>query len=819
MEIYAKVIINNNSSYTDNFFTYKIPNHLLDEVEIGHRILVPFGRSNKPIEAFVFDITNEKGEYDTKEIMDVLDQEPILRKSDINLIKWMKEEYICTFIEAIECICPKGFRVDTYKVIKLINDDAKELNEKERNLLNQIRKAKGSITLSKLKSKFDYSIDSIIKKMNQNNIIDIVWESKSIKNEKYIYTVKLNIPNEQIDDVIENLNKKRSFKQAQVMSFLRNNQNMAISDLIEALNVNRASIKSLEEKKFIKIEKINYYRKPTISYKVDKKDIILNEEQIYAVNLLKNSIYKEDKKPFLLHGVTGSGKTEIYLEIIDEMLRNGKDSIVLVPEISLTPQTIARFKNRFNDTIAVFHSKLSKGERHDEYRRVKEGNVKIVIGARSAIFAPCNNLGIVIIDEFHESSYKSDVSPKYNTIEVAKRLCKETNSILLLGSATPPIEEYYKCETGQYSKIELKNRANKNQMPEIQVVDMKEELNIGNKSIFSRALFDEISENLRNGNQTILFLNRRGYASFVSCRKCAYLFKCSNCDISLTYHKNTHSGKCHYCGYEVNIPKECPSCNSLYLKEFGIGTEKIQEEVKKYFPDARILRMDKDTTAKKGSHEDILNKFKNKEADILIGTQMISKGLDFPYVTLVGILSADMILNFPDFKSSEKTFQIISQVSGRAGRADLSGKVILQSYDVDHYSIQYAKNHDYKGFYNEEIKIRKIFNYKPFNSLMSIVVTGKNEKNVIKNIQKIYDGIVYLLRKRGIEDFEFILGPNPCPISKINMNYRWQILLKDLNIEIKLLKGIIKYICVQKRDAFLDSDINISIDTDPDSIL
>lgn len=530
-------------------------------------------------------------------------------------------------------------------------------------------------------------------------------------------------------------------------------------------------------------------------------------------------MFDQNKKPYMLHGVTGSGKTEVYMEIIDYALSQGLDSIVLVPEIALTPQTITRFKNRFGDIVGVFHSQLSEGQKHDVYKAIKAGNIRILIGARSALFAPFNSLGVIIIDEFHETSYKSEKNPKFSAIEVAKFIANKNNISLVLGSATPSIDEYYKAKNGEYNLIEIKQRANKNPLPKIEVVDMKEELNKGNKSIFSFKLQDEIKQAIKNNNQVILFLNRRGYASFVSCRSCGYVFQCENCDISLTYHKGKNIGRCHYCGYEREIPKECPECSSIYVKPFGVGTQKIEEELKVIFPELKVLRMDKDTTSKKGSLEEILNKFKNKEADILIGTQMLSKGLDFDNVTLVGILSADMILNFPDFKSFETTFQLITQVSGRAGRSDKEGKVVLQTYDTDHYSIRRAINYDFEGFYEDEIKIRKAFGYAPFNNMISVVVSGENENLVKKNIQNMYDSIIYLLKGRGITDFEFILGPNPCSISKINQNYRWQILFKDDNIEINLLKGIIKYICITKRDVVFSKEINISIDINPNSVL
>ncbi len=820
MKKYVKVVVSNNSTHTDAIYTYEIPEVFLNEIKVGHRILVPFGRGNKPIEAFVFEIIHEKeGNFKAKEIMDILDEDPMLKERDIEIIKWMREEYICTFMDAINCIYPKGLRVDHYKVVEILKKEYEDLEEREKSILEKIIEAKGKIKVDKLKNLLDKPIDSILKRLKDKGFIHIYWEYKNIKNEQYIYTVNLNVLDEEVDETINTLIRKRAFKQASIVNFLKTNGNVEINDLMDLLNVSKDSIKSLEEKNLIHIEKSDYYRIPQSNYKVENKKIDLNIEQENALNKLKEAMEGKEKKPFLLHGVTGSGKTEVYLDIIEEALKKGQDSIVLVPEIALTPQTIARFKNRFGEIVAVFHSKLSSGEKYDEYRRVKEGHAKIIIGARSALFAPCNNLGVIIIDEFHENAYKSEMNPKYSAVEVAKKVAQLENAILILGSATPPIEEYYKCDIGEYEKIELKNRANKKEMPPIEVVDMKEELEMGNKSIFSKILFEGIKENLEKKEQTILFLNRRGYASFVSCRKCGYLFKCSNCEISLTYHKYKNSGKCHYCGYEIDIPKECPECHSTYVKEFGIGTEKIEEEVKRYFPHAKVLRMDKDTTSKKGAHEGILNQFKNKKADILIGTQMISKGLDFPTVTLVGILSGDMILNFPDFRSSERTFQIINQVAGRSGRSLLRGRVILQSYDVEHYSIKYAKKYDYIGFYEEEMKIRKAFYYTPFNNLISIVLYGKEEKKIINNIQKLYDAMIYLLRKRGYENFDFILGPNPCPVSKINLNYRWQILLKDLNIEINLLKGIIKYICIQKREVILDNDINISIDINPFNIL
>ena len=608
-------------------------------------------------------------------------------------------------------------------------------------------------------------------------------------------------------------------KQKEILSFLKNNENVEINDLLDLLNASKQSINSLSKKKLITLEFKDYYREPKSIYKSVLKSIKLNNEQQEAVDEIKSNMFVDDKKPYLIHGVTGSGKTEVYMEIIEFALNQGLDSIFLVPEIALTPQTIDRLKSRFGDLVGVFHSKLSEGEKHDVYKAVKAGKVRVLIGARSALFAPFNSLGLIIIDECHESSYKSEKNPKFNAIEVARFMALKNNITLILGSATPSIEEYYRAKSGEYKLINIKSRANDKPLPDIEVVDMKDELDKGNRSIFSLKLQKEIHYAIEENNQVILFLNRRGYANFVSCRKCGYVFQCENCDISLTYHKKSNTGRCHYCGYEKEIPKECPECKSTYVKPFGVGTQKIEEELKYIFPDIKTLRMDKDTTSKKGALDEILNKFKDKEADVLIGTQMLSKGLDFENVTLVGILSADMILNFPDFKSFETTFQLITQVSGRAGRADKEGKVVLQTYDTEHYAIKHAIEYDYEGFYEDEIKIRKAFGYSPFNNMLSVVVSGEDERLVIKNIKNMHASLIYLLEKRGINDLGFILGPNPCSISKINQNYRWQILFKDENIEINLLKGIIKYICITKRDLIFDKNINVSIDINPNSVL
>ncbi|MFR1852159.1 MULTISPECIES: primosomal protein N' [Clostridia] len=855
--MYVKVIVKNNSQYTDNLFTYKVPEFLQDEICLGHRILVPFGKGNKPIEAYVFRIMHNNDEkVETKYIYDILDERPILKREDLELIHWMKNRYLCTYMDCINLIIPKGYKLNNYKLITLhpslkgidayeLYDLSEQLSDNKKFVFQKVLDNKGSIKLDKLvEKKIEYStqvaedeelynikdkktlkrkvadnLNSLLYKMKEESLIDLKWEYKSIKNEIKICYVSLKMNYVDMMFYIKENKIRLGEKQKQILEFLKNNEDVEINDLIELLKASKSSINSLKEKNLVEFKYEDFYRKSKSNFNYQNKDVVLNEEQNHAIEKITSEMFNQEKKPYMIHGVTGSGKTEVYMEIIDYALKQGLDSIVLVPEISLTPQTIARFKNRFKDIVGVFHSRLSEGEKHDVFREIKKGNIRILIGARSAIFAPFNSLGVVIVDEFHESSYKSDKNPKFSTLEVGRYLVNKRDITLVLGSATPSIEEYYRAKSGEYELIELKKRANNKPLPKIEVVDMKEELKYGNRSFLSNKLKLQIEEEIKNNNQVILFLNRRGYSSFVSCRECGYVFKCKHCDISLTYHKKQNIGKCHYCGYEEVIPQKCPECESKYVKAFGLGTEKIEEEIKQIFEGVRVLRLDKDTTSQKHELENILNKFQNREADILIGTQMISKGLDFNHVTLVGILSADMMLNFPDFKSFENTFQLVTQVSGRAGRSEKEGKVILQTYDSQSSVIKRIVDYDFEGFYEDEIKIRKLFNYTPFNNMLSVVISGKNELMVKKNITTLYNNIVYLLKERGIQDFEFILGPNPCSISKINSNYRWQILFKDDNIEINLLKGIIKYICITKRDVVFDKEVNISIDINPNSIL
>ena len=576
----------------------------------------------------------------------------------------------------------------------------------------------------------------------------------------------------------------RGNKQIDVLRLLYDNHNMSLQDMEIMAKASSTTVKTLVDKGYLKQSEKQIERDP------------FQEKEIQKTNELKLNIEQQDAycsidKPgeYLLHGITGSGKTEIYLQLIKRELEKGKTAIVLVPEISLTPQTIDRFTSRFGkEKIAVLHSKLSNGERFDQWNKIKEGKAKIVIGARSAIFAPIKELGIIIIDEEHDSSYQSESTPQYDALEIARKIANEENIKLVLGSATPDTRTYKNALEGKITLIELTKRANNARLPEVEIVDLRDELANGNHNMISTKLKNEIQKNIESKNQTILFLNRRGFSNFIMCKTCGNVIKCKRCDISMTYHKDENKLKCHYCGLEEQVPNKCPNCGSKELKYSGSGTQKLEEEVHKLFPTASTIRMDIDTVTKKHSHEDILTKFKEDKIDILIGTQMIVKGHDFPKVTLVGVISADNALNIGDYRASEITFQVLTQVSGRAGRGEQNGKVIIQTYNPDHYAIECAKEQDFKKFYQIESKIRKTLKYPPFCDIIVLDFSSLNKHEIQRDTKKLHQ---YLKNRIINEKFGVLLySPLPCPIEKINDRYRWRMIIKCIYDEKmnKLLK-------------------------------
>ena len=821
----VQVIVNNNSYQTDKLFTYEIPTHLYNKIIRGMRVIAPFGRGNQRLEAYVLNVaTSPADDIKLKKILAVIDEKPILSENQLRLVFWMRNQYLCKYIEAIHCLIPKGMVKKERKRIILVNNNWESLipanQRKIRNIITAIIDLGGKVYLDLLMQHVDYKeINDSIKILLEKNIIDIKYEFNSkinIKTEQYI---DINFSEDRWDEVLNSLNKAK--KQKISMEILKQYGKCSVKELLEVANTGRATLNSLRDRGYIKYIDVEIKRNPFANKEfMNFPKFVPNGEQQVAIDKISNSIEMGTSDRYLIHGITGSGKTEIYLQLIEKALIKGKRGIVLVPEISLTPQTVARFMGRFGDRIAVLHSSLSDGERYDEWRKILDNEVDIVIGARSAIFAPLKDLGIIIIDEEHEHTYKSDQNPRYNALEIAEYRSQLEGAVLVLGSATPSLESYHKALNNQLDLITLTKRATNSKLPSVEVVNMVDEFELGNTGIFSSTLLSAMVENLKNQKQTILFLNRRGYSSVLSCKSCGYTIKCGHCDITMTFHKTEGKLKCHYCGNIKNTPSVCPMCSSDSIKYSGTGTQKIEDLVKLNLPNARVQRMDMDTTSRKGSHEKILESFDNHDIDILIGTQMISKGLDFPNVTLVGIISADSTLNLPDFRAAERTFQLVTQVAGRAGRGLDEGRVILQTYEPDHYSIVASTNHDYNSFAEDELIIRREFGYPPFNNLILLNFSGKVEKEVERVANSVANHIKYILYSQGYEILDhIILGPNPSMISRVKENYRYQILLKDLDVPFSLLKKAVKYLLIDHRGKHIPQKLTCTIDINPFSII
>lgn len=635
-------------------------------------------------------------------------------------------------------------------------------------------------------------------------------ESQNWQKEKVGDFVYLRLSPEEIEELIED-GKIKSEKHIKVLRFLMENDGIYISDLEAIVDVRKSIFKTLEKNGYIEIIKKQIERNPFMSKDVKKDNPKeLTEEQERAYNSISSCIENSEYTRSLIFGITGSGKTEVYLQLIAKALELEKTAIMLVPEISLTPQIVDRFLARFGEQIAILHSKLSTGERYDEWQKIKDGKAKIVIGARSAIFAPVQNLGIIIIDEEHDSSYKSDMTPRYNAKDLAKYICEKANCPLVLGSATPDLASYQKTLENDIAIFKLTKRANNSCLPEVEIVDLRNELAHGNKSMLSLKLQKEIEKNLKNKKQTMLFLNRRGYSTFVMCRECGEPIKCPHCSISLIYHKYENKLKCHYCGFESKVLKICPNCGSDKVKYFGTGTQKLEEEINNLFPEATTIRMDIDTVTKKNSHEQILNKFKNDNIDILIGTQMIVKGHHFPNVTLVGAVLADSLLNIEDYKAVERTFQTLVQVAGRAGRAEDKGRVIIQTYNPDHYAIIYSAKQDYELFFKTEIDFRKKLKYPPFCDIIIMRFVGKNIDEIQKISNQIYNQLSSLINPNRT----YIYKPCPSPIDKLQGKYRYRIIIKG-KAGTRLLNSIYKAI----EEVKIKYKTSITVDINPNSMM
>ena len=690
----------------------------------------------------------EKSQYEIKDIAKV---ENGLTNKQIELANWMAKRYFCTISDCIRLMQTPG-------------TNAKDVN-----------------------------------KRIQDKKINVVYLKKDF---------------EEINFEIET-KKIKSEKQVRILNFVKDNEGCTIPDIEAFTDCSRAIVNTLIKNEYLELVEQKVERNPLENKNIENtNNLKLTEEQQNAFNKISTSMDRKKYEEFLLYGVTGSGKTEVYLQLIDKAQKVGKSAIVLVPEISLTPQMLDRFISRFGkETIAVLHSKLSIGERHDEWERIKENKAKIVIGARSAIFAPVKDLGIIIIDEEHDSSYKSEANPKYDAKEVAKKIAKQENVPLVLGSATPDLRTFYNAkETEKITLLELTKRANNSNLPKVEIVDLKQELANGNRSMLSFDLYQAIEQNLKDKLQTILFLNRRGYSTFIMCRNCGYTVKCKNCNISMTYHSYENKLKCHYCGYEENVVTKCPECGSDKIRYFGTGTQKLEQEILKQFPQAKTIRMDVDTVTKKNSHEQILNKFKNDGIDILIGTQMVVKGHHFPKVTLVGVIAADSSLNIDDYRATERTFQILTQVAGRAGRENLPGKVIIQTYNPENFSIQDAQKQNYQEFYETEITLRKQLKYPPFCDIIIIGFNSLNEAEIKKVSNKAYE---YLIKNLNNEEFK-TFKPMPSPIDKIQNRFRWRIIIKgNMNEQANgVLNDLLKEIYSENY-----KNTKVSVDVNPNSMV
>lgn len=726
--MYVSVLTQIGAKAVDQTFFYHVPKLLENNIKIGVRVRIPFG--NMILDGFVLGISDNSS-YDNskiKDIINVIDEEPVLNKEMLLLGKYMSDNLLASLSSCYQVMLPKALKAEVKSNIKIKYD----------RYLHRIK-----------------SIEEI---------------DRYIGNCKYESQINLLCKLKEGDILITKMS----------------------SSINTIIKYGFATI-IYEECKRYKYDGISNYKR-----------VNLTDKQRLVSDTIISSFGKSDT--FLLYGVTGSGKTEVYMDVIEKVLNSGKTAIMLVPEIGLTPQIVGKFISRFGDVISVLHSKLSDSERYDEYRKITNGESKIVIGTRSAIFVPFNNIGVIIIDEEHTSSYKQDNNPRYSAINVAEWRSKYHNCPLVLGSATPSLESFAKAGNHVYKLLSLTERAGGSVLPNVNIVDMKEEVKKGN-FILSDILKNKIGEVLDRGEQAIILLNRRGYSSTISCKECGYVYKCPNCDITYTYHKSSNNLKCHYCGYSMVLPNKCSICGSDNLKDYGLGTEKLEETLNSLYK-ARIVRMDVDTTSKKGQHQKIIDDFGEHKYDILIGTQMIAKGLDFPLVTLVGVVSIDSSLTSPDYRASENTFQLLSQVSGRAGRSENKGEVIVQTFNPDHYAITLAKNHDYIDFYKEEMKVRKMLKYSPYYYMVLVSITSKDYELGFKEANKIGSYI-----RNNINKDSIVLGPTMANMFKVNNIYHYQIIIKYRKDDslMKVLKFIID---MQVKN----NKIDVSIDFNPSRI-
>ena len=834
----AVVVISNTTREYDREYHYFVPEAFCGGLLPGMRVIVPFGKSNKLKEGYVLGFAEDSDFGELKEIHKVIDDKPVLIHSLIKLALWMRKRYFCTYSQAIKCMLPAGIGVKSLQLITLRNADrpyiakghfktqgqeetqepeSVKLTPNQKILLELLRANDGLLEADELKRLYGSrsGFNKNVRELSEKGVVSIEERYSSPVREKTIRAASLAMPAEEVLADIESGRLKR-IQQIRVLEMLMDNEYIAVADLARFASVTTSVLDTLRKYGYIYYRDIEVSRDPMRHREVEPtKPFEPTREQGKVLEEALGLIDSRTFKEMLLHGVTGSGKTEVYLQLIQHVIENGRQAIVLVPEISLTPQMVDRFRGRFGARVAVMHSRLSPGERYDQWRLIREGSVSIVVGARSAIFAPFSDLGLVIIDEEHENTYKSETTPKYTAARIAAIRCSNDGALLIYGSATPSTETYQRAIDGEIELAVMKGRANTLVMPRVDIVDMRTELECGNRSIFSSVLSAEIEKNISTGQQTILFLNKRGYASFVLCRSCGIRLKCRHCNITMTYHSVDDRLICHYCGYTVKMPAACPKCGSSHIRQFGTGTQKVEEELHKYFPEASVIRMDMDTTTGKHSHEEILDTFRKQNINILVGTQMIAKGHDFPNVTLVGVLAADSLLGMDDYRASERTFQLLTQVAGRAGRGKLPGRVVIQTYNTEDYSITTACSHDYGSFFKKEAQIRSRLGYPPFTGIGVAVISSVNDKLAFEKAKEVCSFLTSRLDKE-VGD-ELLPGPARAPLSRIRNRYRWRVILKCRSED--RLADILGELTDHFSKGRDKADVDLSVDINPVSML
>lgn len=796
----AEVIVDVAAHPIDRPFDYAIPEHLQVLAEPGMRVKVPFG--NRKVLGFITAIkdTTEFDPARLKPIHELMDVVPVLNEELLEMAKWMKKQTVCFEIDALQVMIPSALRAK-YEKRFVLNAPLEEIAEPLR-----VYFAKRPF----VRAQDAVEVYGLLKKELEKGTVIADTDISQQTAVKKVRMVHIADSLEKLEAIDIRPNAKQQLK---LMDYMKRNPGTTIesSQMQKDAGTTLPTIYSLADKGAAVINNEELYRDPKLQSEIERKQSLqLTEAQQTAFDAIDGAL--NTSKTFLLHGITGSGKTEIYLQTIDQVLKEGKEAIMLVPEISLTPQMTLRFKERFGDLVAVLHSGLSAGEKYDEWRKIQRAEVKVVVGARSAIFAPFRNLGLIILDEEHESSYKQDDSPRYHARDMAIWRSEYHHCPVILGSATPSLESYARAQKGVYELLVLEQRAKNQPLPDVEIIDMREELRSGNRSMFSVPLAEAIRERLERKEQIVLFLNKRGYSSFVLCRDCGTVMQCPNCDISLTYHRSTEMMKCHYCGYDEPVPHICPECESEHIRFFGTGTQKVEEELARLVPEARVLRMDVDTTRNKGAHEKILSAFGEGKADILLGTQMIAKGLDFPNITLVGVLSADTTLHLPDFRAAEKTYQLLTQVSGRAGRDILPGMVIVQSYTPEHYAITLAKDQLYEPFYDREMAMRRASGYPPYYYVVNIQFTHEDLMTAASYADQ---SVRYL--KEHLSPDTLIIGPSASLIARVNNRYRYQCLIKYKK-EPKLAEVMQQLIKIY-RSEWIKKGAALAIDMNPTSVM